>query len=119
VKEAQAATGGVGRRHRPCGAIVEKAGASLPGDLEETGTASVWNNVGVSHPSSVGSRSEAGGSDVSARNRAGAGDARIRADGTEQPRTYGRMQAFGRPSASAAITLEQASSMVYAPLGFK
>jgi hypothetical protein len=43
VEEAQAAAGGVGRRHKPCSAAVEEAGASLPGrdvrcvGVEETG----------------------------------------------------------------------------------
>jgi hypothetical protein len=39
VEEAQVAAGGVGRRRRARGAVVEEADASLPGDLEETGVA--------------------------------------------------------------------------------
>jgi hypothetical protein len=39
----------------------------------------------ASHPSSVGSGSEAGGSDASAGNGAGASSAQIRADRAEQP----------------------------------
>jgi hypothetical protein len=31
-----------GRRHKPRGAIVEEAGTSFPGGLEETGAASMW-----------------------------------------------------------------------------
>ena len=46
MKEAQAAAGGVGRRHRPRGAVVKEAGASLPGDLEETGARPVWKRRG-------------------------------------------------------------------------
>jgi hypothetical protein len=42
VEEAYAATDGVGRRHRPHGAVVEEMGASLPGGLEEMGTVPVW-----------------------------------------------------------------------------
>jgi hypothetical protein len=46
VEEAQAAAGCVRRRHRPRGAIVEEAGASLPDGLEEMGTATVWKRRG-------------------------------------------------------------------------
>jgi hypothetical protein len=53
--------------------------------------------AGVSHPSSAGSGSEAGGSDASAENGADADGARIQADGAEQPR------ASGRPGASQSI----------------
>jgi hypothetical protein len=41
VEEAQAATSGVGRRHKPCDAVVEEAGVRLPGGLEETYAAPV------------------------------------------------------------------------------
>jgi hypothetical protein len=44
----------------------------------------------ASHPSSMGNRSEAGGWDVSEGNGAGAGGARIRADGAEQPWASGQ-----------------------------
>jgi hypothetical protein len=74
VEDAQGAANGVGRRHKPRGAVVEEAGASLLGGLEETGVAPVWK-AGVSHLSSVGSGSEADDSDASAGNRAGMGDA--------------------------------------------
>ena len=50
----------------------------------------------ASHPSSVGSASEAGGSDASTGNESGLGGVRIRADGMEQPR------ASKRPDASVA-----------------
>jgi hypothetical protein len=65
VEEAQGAAGGVGRRHGPHGAVVEEVGVSLLNGLEETGAASrviraAWD-----------------------RNRAGVGDAQIRADGAE------------------------------------
>ena len=46
MEEAQVTTGGVGRRHRPRGAVVEEAGASLPGGMEETGVAPVWKRQG-------------------------------------------------------------------------
>jgi len=68
--EAQAIADGVGRRHRQRSAIAEEAGAS--------------------HPSSVGSGSEVCNLDASVGNGAGAGDARIRVDGAEQPRASGR-----------------------------
>ena len=41
IEEAQAAAGGVGRRHRPRGAIVEEVGESLPCGLEEADAARV------------------------------------------------------------------------------
>jgi hypothetical protein len=46
VEEAQAADGYVGRRHRPCGAVVEEVGTSLPGVLEEMDAAPVWKRRG-------------------------------------------------------------------------
>jgi hypothetical protein len=46
VEEAQAATGCVGRRHRPRGVVVEEVGASLPGVLEEMGATLVWKRRG-------------------------------------------------------------------------
>jgi hypothetical protein len=75
----------VGRRHRARGAVVEKAGASLPGSLEETGRHADVEEVGASHPSSVGSASEASNSDMSTGNRAGVGGAHVPADAAEQP----------------------------------
>jgi len=48
LEEVQAAASGVGRRHRSRGAVVEEAGASLPGGLEEMGAAPVWKWRGES-----------------------------------------------------------------------
>jgi hypothetical protein len=42
--------------------------------------------VGASHPSSVGSASEASSSDMSTGNRVGVGGVHVLADGAEQPR---------------------------------
>ena len=36
----------MGRRHKPHGAVVEEAGASLPGGLEETGITPEWKRWG-------------------------------------------------------------------------
>jgi hypothetical protein len=58
--------------------------------------------AGVCHPSSVGSRSEAGNSDANTGNGAITGGARIRVNGAKQPRAFGQMQASGRPGTSAA-----------------
>jgi hypothetical protein len=80
ARKKQAAAGCVGSRQ----AVVEESGASLPDGLEETE---------ASHPSSVGSGSEVGGSDASAANGAGVGGARIRADRAEQPRESGHPSA--------------------------
>jgi hypothetical protein len=77
---------------------------SLLGGLEETAVASVWKEAGASHPSSVGSGSEAGCLDASTENVAGTSGARIQADGVEQPRASGRTQAFGRLGASATVS---------------
>jgi hypothetical protein len=85
------------------GAVVEEAGASLPGGLEEMGAALVLEEAGASHPSSVGSGSEAGGLDASAENGAGVDSARILADRVEQSRVSRWTQASGRSGASAAI----------------
>jgi hypothetical protein len=63
----------VGRTHRAHNAIVEKAEASLLGGLEEMERRIGVEEVGASHSSSVGSGSDAGSSDASARNGAGAG----------------------------------------------
>jgi UDP-N-acetylmuramyl pentapeptide synthase len=63
MEEAQGTTGGVGRRHRPRGAVVEEAGAS--------------------HASSMSSRSEVSSSDANVENGASAGSAQIRA--SERP----------------------------------
>ena len=46
MEEAQATASDVGRRHRPHGAAVEEAGASLPDGLEETGAAPMWKREG-------------------------------------------------------------------------
>jgi hypothetical protein len=46
VEKAQAAADGVGRRHRLRSVVVEEAGVSLPGGLEETGVVSVWKRQG-------------------------------------------------------------------------
>ncbi|CAD6254156.1 unnamed protein product [Miscanthus lutarioriparius] len=46
MEEAQGATGGVGRRHRPHGAAVEEVGASLLDGPEEMVAASVWKRRG-------------------------------------------------------------------------
>ena len=56
----------MGRRHRPRGAVVKEAEASLPGWLEETGRRAGVEEAGASHPSSVASGSEADSSDASA-----------------------------------------------------
>jgi hypothetical protein len=48
MEEAYAVAGGVGRRHRPCGAIVEVRWPSLPDGLEEMGATSVWKRRGQS-----------------------------------------------------------------------
>ena len=63
--QGQAAATNVWRRCRPRSVVVEEAGAR--------------------HLSSVGSGSEADGSDASAENGAGTSDTQIRADGMEQP----------------------------------
>jgi hypothetical protein len=39
---------GMGRRHKPRGVVVEEARASLPGGLEETGIAPMWERWGES-----------------------------------------------------------------------
>jgi hypothetical protein len=44
--QGQAATTDTWRRRRPRGAVVEEAGASLPGGLEETCTILVWKRRG-------------------------------------------------------------------------
>jgi hypothetical protein len=75
MEEAQAAAGDVGMRHRACDAVVEEAGASLPGSLEEMGATSVWKKAGASHQSSMGSKFEAGASDASTGNGVDAGGA--------------------------------------------
>ena len=85
MKEAQAAADGVLRRHRPRSAVVEE--------------------IVASHPSSVDSGSEVCNLDASVENGAGVDDARIRTDGMEQPRASDRIQASGRPGASAAVLL--------------
>jgi hypothetical protein len=41
MEEAWAAAGGVGRRHRPHGAVVEEAGANISDSQKETDTALV------------------------------------------------------------------------------
>jgi hypothetical protein len=72
--------------------------------------------AGSSHSSSVGSGSEAGGSDANTGNRAGAGGVRIRVDRAE-PRASRRKQASGRLDANAADTekhLGKSSLMVSA-----
>jgi hypothetical protein len=46
MEEVQATTDGVGRRHRPHGAIVEEAGASVSSGLEETSIMPVWKRQG-------------------------------------------------------------------------
>jgi len=50
----------------------KRRGASLPGGLKEKGTALVWKR-GEGHLNSVGSGSEADGSDASVENEAGMG----------------------------------------------
>ena len=75
----------MGRRHRPCSAIVEEVGVSLPqwhgSDMCHIGV----EEVGASHLSSVGSRSVPSGLDASVGNKVGAGSTRIQADRAEQP----------------------------------
>jgi hypothetical protein len=70
---------GAGRR-RLCGEDAQAAwcccgrgGGESSGRPERDGRRAGVAEVGASHPSSVGSRSEASGSDASARNTAGAG----------------------------------------------
>jgi hypothetical protein len=46
VDEVQACRRGMGRRHRPRGAVVEETGASLPSGLEKTAAEPMWKRRG-------------------------------------------------------------------------
>ena len=86
-RRAQAASSGVARRHRPCSAVAEKAGASLPDGLEKTGAALVWKRQGrVIRGAWAVDLKQVAWMRARAGNGSGAGGARIRADGAEQPR---------------------------------
>ena len=84
--------GGGAGHHRRCGEEAQTAlcccgrgGGESSGRPGRDGRRAGVEEAGASHLSSVGSGSDAGGSDASAGNGVGAGDARIRADGAEQP----------------------------------
>jgi hypothetical protein len=83
---------GVGRRHRPHGAVVEGAGGESSRWPERDGRRAGVEETGASHPNSVGSGSEASSSDESAKNRVGAGDA----NPSGQDRTATGVRTFGR-----------------------
>jgi hypothetical protein len=58
VQEAHAAAGGVERRHRPRGAVVEEARDESPGRLGRDGRRAAVEEAGASHPSSAVRESE-------------------------------------------------------------
>jgi hypothetical protein len=87
----EATTGGVGTGEEAQAALCccGRGEGECSGRLGRHGRLVGVKEAGTSHPSIMGSGSEAGGSDASTANGAGTSGAQIRADGVEHPRTFG------------------------------
>jgi hypothetical protein len=95
--QGQATATDVWRRHKPPPTVWGGGGGESSGRPGRDGRRTGVEEAGASHPSSVSSGYEAGCSDVSVGNEAGADSTRIRADGVEH------LRAFERPGTSAAV----------------
>jgi hypothetical protein len=85
VEEAQATTGGVGEEAQTTRFYCGRGGVDSSRRPRRDRHQADVEEGGASHPSSVGNRFEADSLDASMGNRADTGDARIQADGEEQP----------------------------------